>query len=80
MSPELETLDQLSGGDLSLAVILGLYPDEERFTRAILAMLNAGELRLLTAGEVEVPHHRWVEALGGEGRLSITEAGLRRIG
>jgi hypothetical protein len=78
MSPELETLDQLSGGDLPLTVIRGLFPDEERCTRAILAMLKAGELRLWT--EVEVPRYRWRDALSGEGRLSITDAGLRRIG
>ena len=33
MSPELETLDQLLGGDLPLTVIRKLFPDAERFVR-----------------------------------------------
>jgi hypothetical protein len=36
MSPELETLDQLAGGDMSLAVIRRLYPDVDRFVMAFL--------------------------------------------
>jgi len=35
-SPELETLDQLAGGDLSLAVVASFYPGHEAFKKGIL--------------------------------------------
>jgi hypothetical protein len=86
MSPELETLDQLLGGDLTLAVVRGLFETDVRFVRAVLAMLDAGEIRLYANG-VEVPRWRWREMLSAPGqsglaepRLTITEAGGRRIG
>jgi hypothetical protein len=49
MSPELEVLDQLQGGDLPLRVVASLFPDEAHARRAIAAMLAAGELELLDA-------------------------------
>jgi hypothetical protein len=58
MSLELETLDQLLGGDLTPAVVRGLFETDERFVRAVLAMLDAGEFRLYASG-VEVPSWRW---------------------
>jgi hypothetical protein len=86
MSPELETLDQLLGGDLTLAVVRGLFETDERFVRAVLAMLDAGEIRLYANG-VEVPRWRWRDMLSAPGqsglaepRLTITEAGARRVG
>ena len=45
-SPELETLDQLLGGDLPIGVIRGFYESEERFCRASMAMLRDGHIRL----------------------------------
>jgi hypothetical protein len=86
MSPELETLDQLLGGDLPLAVIRGLFDDGERFARAVAAMLYAGEVRLYVDGD-EAPRWRWAEVLAAardqtdlaNARLDITEAGIRRI-
>ena len=47
MSPELETLDQLEGGNLPLPIVRGIFREESRFVRAIEAMLEAGEVRLL---------------------------------
>jgi hypothetical protein len=87
MSPELETLDQLLGGDMPLAVIRGLFDDGERFVRAVAAMLNAGDVRLYIDGD-ETPRWRWTEVLvaardraePANARLDITEAGVRRIG
>jgi hypothetical protein len=86
MSPELETLDQLLGGDLTLAVVRGLFETDERFVQAVLAMLDVGEIRLYANG-VEVPRWRWRDMLSAPGqsglaepRLTITEAGARRIG
>ena len=88
LSPELETLDQLLGGDLPLAVICGLFGDDARFAQGILAMLDAGDVRLLAADGVQVPRWQWPEVLGAtpgetaraEARLAITQAGVRRIG
>lgn len=82
MSPELETLDQLLGGDLPLPVIRGLFDDQDRFARAITAMLEAGELRLVEAAETDVPRWRWREVLNanaGSTRVAITKAGVKRI-
>ena len=87
MSPELDTLDQLLGGDMELSVIRGLYDSGERFARAVEAMLHAGEVTLLADG-VGVPRWRWIEVLAvareqgdpNEAWLSITDAGVRQIG
>jgi hypothetical protein len=87
MSPELETLDQLLGGDLPLAVVRGFFEGDARFARAVAAMLHAGEVRLHVDG-IEVPRWRWREVLSSTqeqsgpagARLAITEAGVRRIG
>ena len=49
MTPELEVLDQLVGGDLTLAVIADLFPDQDRCRQAIGAMLKAGEVCILDA-------------------------------
>jgi hypothetical protein len=86
MSPELETLDQLMGGDLPLAIVRGFFDDDSRFTRALLAMLDAGEVRLLATDGTELPRWRWRQVLSaavGEtdntgALLSVTEAGARR--
>ena len=90
MSPELETLDQLLSGDLGLNVICALFGDNTAFVRAVSAMLQAGEVRLLTSDGLDVPRRRWSEVLVGASasgneekadlKLSITEAGARRVG
>jgi hypothetical protein len=85
MSPELEILDQLLGGDLPLSVVRSLFNDEGRFARGVLALLRIGEVRLLAADGREVPRWKWPEALGPgsdetEARLSITPAGASRVG
>jgi hypothetical protein len=88
MSPELETLDQLAGGDLPLTVIRGLFDDGERFIRSLLAMLDAGEVRLLAADGAEFARWQWREVLIAASspaapsgpRLAITKIGGRRMG
>ena len=90
MSPEVETLDQLLSGPLLLEVIRGLYPDHQRFRRGVSALLQTEGVLLLTPGGDEVPKWRWDEVLAEaetsvanektSHRLSITEAGVRRIG
>lgn len=61
--PELETLDQLCGGDLPLSVIYGLFGDDDRFRRGVRQMLKNGEVRLLTHQGEEIPSWNWTEIL-----------------
>ena len=83
MSSELETLDQLMGGDLPATVIRDLFPDDGSFIRAIEAMLEAGEIRLFGPDIGDVP--KWqrrgiLTNSPGSARLAITDIGGRRIG
>ena len=86
-APDLETLDQLLGGDLSLTIIRGLFEDDQRFTRAMLAMLDARELRLLAPDGDDVPKWRRQAVLAsttnGEPvdvyKISITDSAARRM-
>ncbi|MBS0263884.1 MAG: hypothetical protein JSS02_18240 [Planctomycetes bacterium] len=82
MSPELETLDQLQGRDLSPTVIQPLFKDREHFLRAMRAMLETGDIRLVEADGAEAPRARWSQLLSVESgaRLLLTSAGARRIG
>lgn len=43
MSPKLETLDQLLGGDTELMVVFGLSPDADRFARGMAGLLHSGD-------------------------------------
>jgi hypothetical protein len=84
-SPELETLDQLCGGPETLVVIRRLFESDERFRRAILAMLHAREVRLARREGAEVERWERVPVLNdptgwAEYELSLTESGARRIG
>jgi hypothetical protein len=55
VTPELETLDQLQGGDLPLEVILNLYPNADAFKRGVLGWIECGDVRLLMPRGVDVP-------------------------
>jgi hypothetical protein len=87
LTPELEVLDQLLGGDLPLHVVAALFDDSERCDRAIAAMIAAGEVRVLDSARAPVPLWRvrelrsqpefWAAASGY--RLEITDAGSKRI-
>lgn len=88
MSPELETLDQLLGGDLPLSTIQSLYSNVNAFRHGVHELLKSGDVRLLTAQGDEVAEWRWRE-LFVEGaiaeqsedfRLEITDQGSKRIG
>jgi hypothetical protein len=61
MSPELETLDQLLGGNLPLETILPLFPSQEAFESGVLGLLTCGDVVLTTLEGAEVPHWRWHE-------------------
>ncbi len=87
MSPELETLDQLFGGDLPLSVVRGFYPDDGSFMQGIHGLLKSGDVRLATQEGVEVPSWQWRE-LFVDGtvlqamptlRIDLTQHGARRI-
>ncbi len=85
MSPELETLDQLLGGDLPLPVVLDLFPDAAHAARGLSGLLATGDVRLVTTDGAEVPGWRHGQVLAEPGvlpgcRVSLTPAGARRIG
>jgi hypothetical protein len=81
---ELETLEQLQGGDLPLATIRSLYESQEHFFRAMTAMLHTGQLRLIESG-TDVAQYRWQSVLGNPDsqnsivRVAITEEGARHL-
>ena len=87
LSHELETLDQLLGGDLSLAVIRPIYPNTEAFMSGILGLLSSGDVHLFSLGEAIVPRWKWRELfVDGAAiqqldslKLKLTEQGSRRI-
>jgi hypothetical protein len=86
-SPELETLDQLSGGDLSRTAVRTVYPNDEAFLRGLQGLLASGDVLLLTAEKNEVPSWQWEEMFRlaivqpemQDYSLSITPQGARRI-
>jgi hypothetical protein len=87
MSPELETLDQLLGGDLSLKVILGIFPEADAVRIGVMSLVTSGDAFLLMAEGDPVPAWR-IRELFVEGtvigqlaslNLRITAQGIRRI-
>ena len=87
MCLELETLDQLSGSDMPLTIIRGLFDDQSHFYRAIIAMLQAGEVRLFETDGNDIAQWRWREILTtfdqsewNSIRIAITDIGGQRIG
>lgn len=87
MTPELEVLDQLLGGDLSLAVIAELFASPDRCRQAIGAMVKAGDVCILDAKGKPVPAWRYRELVNVPNTwskatpycLSITETGAKRV-
>jgi hypothetical protein len=87
MSSELETLDQLLGGDLPLTVIQAFYPDAGAFRQGVFGLLSSGDVRLLTIDKTGVPAWRWRELFVdgtvmndlGSMKLSITAQGASRV-
>jgi hypothetical protein len=84
-SAEMETLDQLLAGTMSLAAIRKLYTDERSFSKGILGLLSGGDVRLLTDAGESVPDWNW-RSLFADGapdpsfHLEITKQGIARIG
>jgi hypothetical protein len=87
MSPELETLDQLLGGDLPLVVIQSLYPDFDAFRRGVCGLLSNGDAKLIEQDGNQAQEWRWIELFAEASdpekfqalKLSITPQGTRRI-
>jgi hypothetical protein len=86
-APELETLDQLLGGELALSIIRALYADHASFARAVHALLLNRDVELLNGDGAVVPQWRWRE-LFVDGiienemprlKLRITDRGSRRV-
>jgi hypothetical protein len=86
MSPEMDTLDQLEGGNMSLQVVHRIFPDEEGFVRGVQGLLQNGDVRLRSQS-VDVPQWQWRELLEGgkilnelfRFELELTEQGASRI-
>lgn len=86
MSPEIEVLDQLLGGDLPLSVVVDLFADEVHARKAISAMVESGQVELLENG-TPLPLWRLREVTSQEHslrtetryQLSITEAGAKKV-
>jgi hypothetical protein len=85
-SPEMETLDQLLGGDMPLAVVRKLFPTAGSFVRGVTGLLSSGDVRLVDCDGQELPRWRWREVLDETQaistglRLGLTEQGARKIG
>lgn len=86
-SSEMETLDQLLGGEKALSIIRQLYSSDESFTRGVLALLRNGDVRLLEPSRAEVAEWRW-RSLFEEGEvltalssfaLDVTPAGAAKV-
>lgn len=88
MSPELETLDQLQGGDLSLEVVAKLFPSFDDFRRGVQGLLSSGDVVLTGQDGSEVPKWQWQELFrqqADSGRMAqlclrLTPQGGQRIG
>jgi hypothetical protein len=87
MSPELETLDQLLGGDLSLTIVRMLYSDADTFLRGIQALLSNGDVRPFSIEGPEVPDFEWRELFRDKSvldklaslKLKITQQGVDKV-
>lgn len=58
-SSEMETLDQLLGGEKDLSIIRQLFSSDESFTQGVLALLRNGDVRLLEPSGAHVAQWRW---------------------
>ena len=87
MSPELETLDQLLGGDLSLTAIQKLYPSFHAFRRSVLGLLECGDFQLVAIDGKVLEEWNWNGFLDEhstqhnlhEATLSLTAQGAARF-
>jgi len=62
-SIEIEILDQLSAGGMTLGVLRAVSPGDERFLQAIHGLLRAGDIELFARDGSAVPDWKWRELL-----------------
>jgi len=86
MSPELETLDQLLGGDMRLSVIAELFESTATFQQGVLGLLECGDVTLIGPNSDAVPDWQWRLIFTNVGSdnleqlfLRITTRGANRI-
>jgi hypothetical protein len=85
-APELDTLDQLLGGNMPLRIIRKVYPDSASFVRGVYGALKCGDVRLLE-NNAEVPEWRQQELFERGGVLDnldtlileLTDQGAKRV-
>ena len=83
VSPELETLDQLQGGDLPLVVVRDFFSDHDSFARGVAGLLAGGDVKLIHHGS-EARSCEWTSLLSSVGQkdgpvLALTAQGAKRI-
>jgi|HubBroStandDraft_1064217.scaffolds.fasta_scaffold506631_2 hypothetical protein len=76
MSPELETLDQLLGGDLSLTIVWTLCSGADAFLNGLQGLLSNGDVCLYSIEGPDVPDRQWRE-LFRDGSVLYRLANLR---
>ena len=84
ITPEAEVLDRLLDGPMPLAAVRHLFNPEATFRRSLLAMLYAGDVRLLNGERKEVRWWEWQTVFDDPSQwsahtLSITEQGAKRV-
>jgi hypothetical protein len=87
MSPELETLDHLLGGDMPLRLVRGLFPDATSFSNGMMGLLSNSDVRLVSSGGEIIPDWRWRDILTTDVpaeyfdsvSVQITEAGCCKV-
>jgi hypothetical protein len=67
-SSEIEILDQLSGGDMPLRILIPLFPSTQHGRIGIGALFDAGEIRVLDAAGQELA--KWQR----QGLLRLSDA------
>lgn len=70
MSAELETLDQLQGGELQLSNVATLFPSTGALRRAVIGLLSCGDVILKTIKDASYD--------AGSGRACLQRTSLRK--
>lgn len=86
-SPELETLDQLLGGDMPVSVIARVFPSSESCREGLLGLLHEGDVILLNAHDEETRQWQWRELFSTSDwlqrlstyRLRVTAQGAKKV-
>jgi hypothetical protein len=85
MSPELDVIEQLAGGDLPLPIICGLFDEDDRAKRALANYISKGVVLFISDREGVLPRWKCEEILRQavhldrhtEVRVSLTDKGAK---